>query len=107
MVYYSQSAISDLDLIFEGLLLWPKHNLEYNHVVTYHNELRKICDSLDTKTYHFDTKFDSHKKYGKKVYPYNRNKSTTWYIIYDVDLTSNTIYIQHITSNHITNSQKE
>jgi len=53
MVYYSQSAISDLDLIFEGLLLWPKHNLEYNHVVIYHNELRKICDSLDTKTYHF------------------------------------------------------
>jgi hypothetical protein len=105
MVYYSQSALADLEEIFEGLLSWPKHNLEYNHVVTYHNELRSICDSLDTRTYHFEANFESHKKFGKKVYSYNRNKNTTWYIIYEVDITTNTIYIQHITSNHITISE--
>jgi hypothetical protein len=105
MVYYSQNAIADLNKIFDGLLSWPKHNLEYNHVVTYHNELRNICDSLDNQTYHFESRFESHKKYGKKVYCYNRNKSTSWYIIYDIDLVSNTIYIQHITSNHVTISE--
>ena len=105
MVYYSKSAIADLDDIFEGLLSWTKHNLEYNHVVKYHNELRKVCDSLDTNTYHFEAKIEIHKQYGKKVYCYKRNKNTTWYIIYDVDLASNTIYIQHITSNHLTISE--
>ncbi len=105
MVYYSQKAIADLDRIFEGLLLWPKLNLEYNHVVKYHNELRNVCDLLDSKSYHFQAKFEEHKKYGNKVYCYNRNKNTNWYIIYDIDLASNTVFIQHITSNHITVSE--
>ncbi len=102
MVYYSRNAINDLDKLFESLLLWPKHNLSYNHVITYHNDLKKICDSLDTLKFHFETRFKLHKQYGKKVFTYKRNKNTCWYIIYDIDTTTNTIYIQHITSNHIT-----
>ena len=102
MVYYSQNAIKDLDIIFEGLISWSKHNLTYSHVKAYHNEIKRVCDSLDSLVYHFNTQFEMHKKYGKKVHCYNRNKNTTWYIIYDIDLSTNTIYIQHITSNHTT-----
>ena len=102
MVYYSQTAKDDLDSIFEGLLSWPKHDLEYNHVIEYHNDLKVICDSLDAKSFHFEAKNESHKFFWKKVYPYVRNKSTTWYIIYDWESESNSVFIQHITSNHIT-----
>ena len=102
MVLFSQLAENDLSNIFIGLSLWKKHPLEYEHAMNYVDDIVDLCESLDKTNHHFNTQFEMHKKYGKKVHCYNRNKNTTWYIIYDIDLSTNTIYIQHITSNHTT-----
>jgi len=101
MVFYSKSARNDLRNIFDGLLSWSKHKLEYNHVVMYHNDILAICNSLDYKAYHFNTLLPLHKSFGQKVHNYRRNKQTNWYIIYNLDQHGN-IYIQRILSNHIT-----
>lgn len=101
MVFYSKSARNDLRNIFDGLLSWSKHKLEYNHVVLYHNEILTICNSLDSKAYHFNSLLPLHKSFGQKVHNYRRNKQTNWYIIYNLDQHGN-IYIQRILSNHIT-----
>ncbi len=107
MVYYSEKAQHDLTEIFWGLINWPKHPLEFNHASAYLDDIHVICNNLDKTNYHANVQFEIHKKYGKKVFNYTRNKNTTWYIIYDIDVVSNTIYIQHITSNHITITGKE
>ena len=102
MVYYNKQARNDLLSIFKGLLYWKKHPLEYDHAAQYISDLEAICRELDQTSYHALARYASHKKFGKSVYKYARNKSTSWYIIYDVEMESNTIYIQHITSNHTT-----
>jgi len=101
MVFYSLTAKEDLKNIFDGLLSWPKHNLEYKHVVEYHADILDICDSLDSKSFHFNAHFPGHKRFGDKVFTYRRNRQTCWYIIYNVDPHGN-IYIQRIFSNHTT-----
>ena len=105
MVLFSHLAENDLSNIFIGLSLWEKHPLAFEHVEKYVDDIVDVCENLDKTSYHVNAHFEIHKQYGKKVHSYHRNKSTTWYIIYDVDLVSNTIYIQHITSNHITVSE--
>lgn len=105
MVYYSENAQNDLTEIFWGLINWAKHPLEYSHASAYLDDIHQICSTLDKTNYHADVQFEIHKKYGKKVFKYTRNKNTTWYIVYDVDFVSNIIYIQHISSNHITISE--
>jgi len=101
MVFYSNAAREDLKNIFDGLLTLSKHQLEYNHVILYHNDIVDICDSLDSKTIHFNTQYSTHKRYGEKVHNYRRNKQTNWYIIYNLDQHGN-VYIQRILSNHTT-----
>ena len=101
MVFYSKNSRIDLKNIFDGLLTWSKHSLEYNHVVNYHNHILDICNSLDTKSFHFNTQFQIHKRFGEKVHTYRRNKQTHWYIIYNLDPHGN-VYIQRIFSNHTT-----
>jgi len=101
MVFYSLRAKRDLNSIFDGLLSWSKHPLEYNHVVIYHNKILSVCDSLDSKKFHFNAQFAHHKRYGEKVYTYRRNKNTVWYIIYNLDQHGN-VYIQRIVSNYNT-----
>lgn len=105
MVLFSHLAENDLASIFIGLSLWKKHPLEYEHAIKYVDDIVDVCENLDKTSYHIDVQYEIHKQYGKKVHCYNRNKSTTWYIIYDVDLLSNTVYVQHITSNHVTISE--
>ena len=100
MVYYSNNAREDLRNIFDGLLSWPKHKLEYNHVFLYHNTILNICEGLDTKTFHYNSQFPEHKRFGEKVYTYRRNKQTNWYIVYNLDSHGN-VYIQRIFSNHL------
>jgi len=107
MVLFSLMAENDLSGIFIGLSLWKKHPLEFEHAMKYVDDIVDVCENLDKTIFHANVQFEIHKKYGKKVLNYIRNKSTTWYIIYDIDLASNTIYIQHITSNHVTISEKE
>jgi hypothetical protein len=101
MVFYSKQSRIDLRNIFDGLLQWSKHQLEFNHVLLYHGEILKICNSLDNKTFHFNAQFEMHKQFGQKVHTYRRNKQTTWYIIYNLDSHGN-VYIQRLFSNHIT-----
>jgi hypothetical protein len=101
MVFYSIQADSDLDEILEGLLTWRKHTLTRGFCLSYISNLVDVCDNLDTKTIHFNTVYEAHKRYGDKVHKYVHNKNTTWYIIYDIDL-SNNVFIKKIISNHVT-----
>jgi plasmid stabilization system protein ParE len=101
MVFYSRNSKADLKNIFDGLLTWSKHKLEYNHVVLYHNDIIDICESLGSKSVHFNTRYNVHKQYGEKVHTYRRSKQTTRYIIYNVDQHGN-VYIQKIISNYST-----
>jgi len=107
MVLFSNKANQDLDDIYEGLLNWKKIHLERTSVINYVLDIIDVCASIDKTNYHANAQFEVHKKYGKKVFNYILNKNTTWYIIYDIDLASNTIYIQHITSNHVTITESE
>ena len=101
MVYYSIEADNDLDEILEGLLSWRKCVLTREFCQSYISDIIDVCDSLDGKSIHFNTVYETHKLYGKKVHKYSRNKSTTWYIIYDID-SNNNIYINKIISNYLT-----
>lgn len=104
MVYYSIRAKFDLDDIIEGLLTWKKHKLEYQHIVKYHNDIKKICESLDQQVYHTAAEYKRHLQFGKFVFKYVRNKNTTWYIIYNYDKVNDSVFIEHILSNHLTKS---
>jgi hypothetical protein len=101
MVYYSKQADDDLDDILEGLLTWEKIILTRDFCLSYVFDIVSVCDSLDTKTVHLDTFYEIHKRYGKKVYKYTRNKPTTWYIVYDID-SYNNVYVNKIISNYQT-----
>jgi hypothetical protein len=102
MVFYSIRAENDLDDILSGMLNWKRVTLSYEHVSNYVLDIIEICESLDQPGFHFDTKYRIHKQFGKKIFPYRRNKNTTWYIIYDYDKIHNIVYIQHIMPNHTT-----
>jgi len=106
MVFYSKAARQDLKSIFDGLVTWSKHKLEYNHFVTYHNCILDICEGLDAKAFHFNTQYSLHKRFGEKVHTYRRSKQTNWYIIYNLDQHGN-VYIQSILSNHTTQKLKQ
>ena len=101
MVFYSIQADKDLDEILEGLLTWQKHILTREFCLSYISDLVDVCDSLDTKTSHLNAVYETHKRYGDKVHKFVRNKNTTWYIIYDIDI-SNNVYINKIISNYLT-----
>ena len=101
MVYYSTTATADFKLILLGLITWKKHQLSYEHALSYVDNIHAVCESLPKKTKHQLTSFEVHKEFGKYVHAYNRNKSTTWYIIYNVTAT-NDFWIEKIISNHLT-----
>ena len=101
MVYYNNKADSDLDNILEGLFTWQKHTLTRDFCLSYVSDIVDVCDSLDAKAFHLNASYETHKRYGEKVHKYVRNKSTTWYIIYDIDECNN-VYINKIISNHMT-----
>ena len=101
MVFYSIQADDDLDEILEGLLTWQKHTLSREFCLSYISDLLDVCDSLDAKTSHINTVYETHKRFGDKVHKFVRNRNTTWYIIYDIDL-SNNVFINKIISNYLT-----
>jgi len=101
MVFYSKQAYIDLDDILEGLLFWRQNSLTREFCRDYVSDIIDICDSLDTKRFHLNALYETHRRYGRKVYKYFRNKNTTWYIIYDTD-SNNNIYVKKIISNHLT-----
>ena len=101
MVYYSKQANNDLDAILKGLLTWEKHTLTRDFCMNYVFDIIDVCDNIENQPFHFDTLYETHKHYGKKVYKYPRNKNTIWYIIYDID-NYNNVYINKIISNYLT-----
>jgi len=101
MVYYNEQANRDLDEILDGLLTWEKYSLTHEFCLNYVSDIIDICDSLDSKKFHFNTLYETHKLYGEKVHKYQRNKNTTWYIIYDIDFANN-VFINKIISNYLT-----
>ena len=102
MVYFSEISKQDFRNIIIGLATWKKHPLEYNHAVKYVLEIRQVCEILDTKKFHSNTQYTSHKRFGEKVYKYKRNKNTIWNIIYNYDKENNIVYIEKIISSHLT-----
>jgi len=101
MVIYSLSAINDLTTILFGLRNWTKHLISDEHALNYVDDISDVCDKLDRKTFHFNTRYTIHKRYGEKVHTYRRSKQTIWYIIYNLDQHGN-VYIQKILSNYST-----
>ncbi|MDR1781280.1 MAG: hypothetical protein LBR50_11245 [Tannerella sp.] len=101
MVFYSEQADNDLDNILDGLLHWEKFALTQDFCLDYVSSIIDVCDSLDSLSYHASATYETHKQYGDKVYAYLRNRSTTWYIIYNVDFAGN-ILVNKIISNHLT-----
>ena len=101
MVFYSEQVDHDIDEILEGLLDWNKIELSREFCLLYVNDIINTCDSLDTKIFHSNVVYETHKQYGNKVYTYKRNASTIWYIIYDVD-EKDDIFINRIISNYMT-----
>jgi len=101
MTYYSEQADNDIDDLLEGLLSWQKHSLTREFCHEYVSDIVDICDSLGAINFHQNTLYETHKRYGKKVFKYIRNKNTTWYIIYDID-NNNNILVNKIISNYLT-----
>jgi hypothetical protein len=101
MVFYSEQAENDLNDILKGLLNWEKFTLTREFCLNYVSDLIDVCDSLDTITKHFKAIYETHKRYGENIHRYSRNKTTTWYIIYNIFPPRN-IFIEKIISNHLT-----
>jgi hypothetical protein len=100
-VLISQTAIDDLKNIFIALMNWEKGALEIEHALQYIDDIENQCYSIGSKTYHSKATYSTHKLFGDKVYKYRRNPTTTWYIIYTIDINQN-ILITKIISNYIT-----
>jgi hypothetical protein len=101
MVFISDRAKIDLDNIIVGLLEWEKVVLTVDEVMRYVDDIVDICYHLDAVGYRHKATHEEHLKHGTYAYPYKRNKKTTWYIVYDVDLFGN-IFVNKITSNYLT-----
>lgn len=101
MVYIHKKAYQDLESIFTGMLNWSKAELSVALVEQYIDDIITQCYDLDSETYHFPSPYPEHKKHGKYIHRYRRNKHTVWYIIYDLDTTGN-ILVNKIISNHKT-----
>lgn len=103
MVIYNDIAVSDLENIMYGLVIWEKHPLAFEHAQKYVKELRMECDTISKRSYHRDCKFKTHLKHGYKVYVYKRNAQTQWNLIYNWEEQNRIAFVNKILSNHITN----
>ena len=101
MVFINRQAKIDLDNIVIGMLEWEKIILTIPQVMNYVDDIVDICYKLDKTTIHVICKYVLHKKFGKFVYRYKRNKNTNWYIIYNVD-ENNNIFVNKILNNYKT-----
>ena len=108
MVEFSKQARIDLESIFDGLLGWRTSNgqfyLETNTVIDYHNDILDVCEYLDKLTYHTKAKYPDHLQFGSYVYVYRRNAKTNWYIIYNMNVPRNEIFVEKIMNNYLTTS---
>ena len=105
MVFINREAKNDLNEIFSGLIVWKRITLELKYCVDYVNQIIDVCNTLDHLSVHFNSQYEDHKNQGEKIHKFKRTKNTTWYIIYDYDRLSNTVYVKRIMSNHTTISE--
>jgi len=105
MVYYSKRSQKDFVRIFKGLLNWQTKNkqprMTYVEVVGYRNDLYKNSLSIENLPIHKKARFEEHRKYGKFVNSYKRNRRTIWYFIYDITPNGD-ILIKKIMNNYLT-----
>jgi mRNA-degrading endonuclease YafQ of YafQ-DinJ toxin-antitoxin module len=101
MVFISRQAKIDLDNIVIGLLEWEKIELTVGEVMQYVDDIVTVCYQLDSSFHHHKATYNDHLKHGTYSYPYKRNKQTTWYIIYDVNMQNN-ILVNKIISKYKT-----
>jgi len=101
MVFISRQAKVDLDNIVIGLLKWDKIELTVDEVMRYVDDIVDICYQLGSTVYHHKATYNDHLKHGAYSYPYKRNKQTTWYIIYDINMKNN-ILVNKIINNYMT-----
>ena len=86
MVFFNKSALDDIEQLFIGLLEWnvsEQVRMTFDEVWKYRGDLFDIGNSLDNLSYHAETQYEMHKRYGKYVYRYDKNQRTQWYFIYD------------------------
>ncbi len=102
MVYYSQTAEDDFVKILEGLALWEKHPLGYEHAMLYISDIRKDTDTICTKLYHQNCSYEQHKQYGEKVHIYARSSQTKWYIVYNWNPQKRVAFVNKMLNNYLT-----
>ena len=102
MVYYSSAAEDDFVEILNGLAVWKKHPLGYEHAMQYISDIRNEADTICTKLYHRKCTLEQHLKYGEKIYVYKRNARTQWYIIYNWDEVNRIAFVTKILNNYLT-----
>ena len=105
MVFFSETALDDIERIFVGLLEWhTKDNgqplMTFTEVWNYRDDLFNVGNTLDTLPYDTKAQYEMHKRYGQYIYRYDRNRRTQWYFIYDK--TSKDVFINKIISNYLT-----
>jgi len=69
--------------------------------LNYRNDIVAECYKLEIKLRHQNCIYPTHKRFGEKFIRYRRNKNTTWYIIYNIDMHGN-ILIEKVISNYQT-----
>jgi hypothetical protein len=104
MVLFSPTAEDDLVSIVNGLAMWGKHPLGYDHAMRYVAEIRTAADYICQKSFHAPTVSPVHKLYGSKIHTYRRNKHTHWYIIYNWNAATSIAYVTKILNNFTTDA---
>ena len=101
-VLFNEKANKDLIEIVSGLMTWKVYNFDREQAIKYKDSIVAAARKLETKKRHTKCSYERHLLYGSYVYKYNRNKMTTWYIIYNIDEINHYILIEKIMSNHQT-----
>lgn len=104
MVYYSQKAFDDLEMLFVGLVNWQTENgqkhLDFNLAMKYFNDVKLSYDAIDKLSHHRKASYIDHKKHAEYVYQYKRNSKTSWYACYDK--IGGDIFVKRVLSNYKT-----
>jgi len=106
MVIWNDEAKNDLIDILFALITWEKHKpLSLDEAESYVSDIRKKGDAICMLKAHSPARYKMHTIYGEKVFRYDRNKHTQWYIIYDWDDKNKIAYINKIINNYMTISE--
>ena len=102
MVIWTEDAREDIENILFALITWEKHQpLSLEEADNYIEDIRRAGNKLDKLSLHTNARYETHKAYGEKVYRYDRNKRTQWYIVYDWDEITKIVCMNRIISNYM------